>query len=199
MSRLVVQMQVSIDGYIGSDVPGSRWQLWDWGPDWPWTADVRARFNQLFAGAGGILLSRPMVTEGYLDHWRRTAEQHSDHADYAFAARIGTLPKFVVTSRELARSEPDTTVVGGDFIAAVQQAKRAVDSDLVCFGGAGFVTALLDSRLVDELQLYINPGIAGHGPRIFGDSLATDRFTLIDATPTECGIVVSRWDPRRRS
>jgi hypothetical protein len=28
-SRLVDQMSISIGGFVGSDVPGSCWQLWD--------------------------------------------------------------------------------------------------------------------------------------------------------------------------
>jgi dihydrofolate reductase len=193
MSRLIVQMQMSIDGFVASDLPASRWQLWDWGPNWPWTADARARFNTMFASAGGILLSRPMASEGYLAHWDRTAAHHPIERDYEFAARIGRLPKFVVTRHHVADQWPGTTVITGEFTEAVQQAKDSIDGSLLCFGGAGFVTALLEHHLVDELQLYINPGIAGHGSRIFGDSLASQRLTLLEATPTECGILISRW------
>ncbi|WP_433236458.1 dihydrofolate reductase family protein [Actinomadura nitritigenes] len=198
VGRLVVSMQMSLDGCVGSDVAGSRWQLWDWGPDWPWTPDVRERFNELFASASGILLSRPMISEGYLDHWRGTAQQHPDDPDYAFAARIGRLPKVVVTRHALTTPWPGTTVITGDLAEAVRQAKQVTGGDLVCFGGAGFVAALLDHGLVDELQLYLNPGIAGHGPRIFGDALAAGRLTLLDATPTDCGIVITRWRPPDR-
>jgi dihydrofolate reductase len=198
VSPLIVQMQTSIDGFVSSDVPGSRWQLWNWGPNWPWTPDARARFNAVFASAAGILLSRPMAVEGYLDHWRRTAEQHPGDPDYEFAARIGRLPKFVATQREIADHWPATTVITGSLTDAVQQAKHAVDGDLVCFGGAGFVAALLEYRLIDELQLYTNPGIAGHGARIFGDAFAAERFTLLEAAPTDCGLLISRWKPARQ-
>ena len=196
-TRLIVQMQMSIDGYVSSDVPGAQWQLWDWGPDWPWTPDVRARFNALFASAGGILLSRPMAQEGYLDHWRRTAEAHPDDPDYAFAARIGQLPKFVVTHGSQGTSWPRTTVLTADLSDALQEAKRAVKGDLICFGGAGFATALLDDGLVDELQLYVNPRVAARGASIFSEARVTDRLTLLDATATACGILISRWRPAR--
>jgi hypothetical protein len=69
MSRLIVQMQISIDGFVSSSIPGSTWQLWDWGPNWTWSADVSVHFNALFEGVRGILLSRPKLAEGYLDHW----------------------------------------------------------------------------------------------------------------------------------
>jgi hypothetical protein len=45
MGRLIVQMQTSMDGFVSSTVPGSTWQLWNWGPDWPWSPDLRRFFN----------------------------------------------------------------------------------------------------------------------------------------------------------
>nr|WP_257019346.1 dihydrofolate reductase family protein [Streptomyces sp. TLI_235] len=61
MSRLILAMQTSIDGYVDSSLPDAAWQLWNWGPDWPWSEDLRASFNRLLAEASGILLSRPMA------------------------------------------------------------------------------------------------------------------------------------------
>lgn len=195
MPRLTVQMQMSIDGFVDSSVAGSRWSVWDWGPQWPWSADVREQFNGVLASAGGILLSRPMISEGYLDHWGRVADEHGDDPDYRFAVSIRQLPKYVVTARSVPATWPRTTVISGEFAESVQRAKDAAPGDLVCFGGAGFVSALLRSRLVDELQLYVNPGIAGEGASIFGADLGRERFELVDAIPTECGIIIARWRP----
>lgn len=195
MGRIVVQMQSSIDGFVGSDDPSSQWALWNWGPHWPWSADLRAQFNETFAGAAGILLSRPMAEEGYLDHWQRVAADNAKDPDYAFAQRIGRLPKFIVTGQAVDRSWPRSTVISGSFVEAVTRAKESAEGTLLCFGGAGLVTGLLGAGLVDELQLYVNPGIAVAGQRIFGDLSAAARFTLLDATPTDCGIVVVRWQP----
>jgi dihydrofolate reductase len=136
-----------------------------------------------------------MAGEGCLDHWRRTAREHPIEADYAFAARIGQLPKIVVSGRPVTEQWPNTTVMEGAFADAVGRAKETVAGDLVCFGGAGFVTALLRERLVDELQLYINPGLAGHGKTIFSEETNLSTFTLLGATPTECGMLIARWKP----
>jgi dihydrofolate reductase len=193
MSRLIVNMQASLDGFVASSIPGSTWQLWNWGPDWPWSADAKARFNALFDTVHGILLSRPMLAEGYLDHWQRAAEQHPDDPDYRFARRISELPKFVLTQHSISPSWPSTTVINAPLTAGVRQATATAAGDVVCFGGASFVRALLQHHLVDELQLYLNPGIAGQGTGIFDASMATDRYKLIEATPTVCGIVISRW------
>ncbi|MCU1616326.1 MAG: deaminase, partial [Frankiales bacterium] len=169
MSRLILQMQTSVDGYVDSSVPTSRWELWTWGPDWHWTPDLRAFSNSVFTHASGILLSRPMIDEGYLDHWQDVAQQHPDEADYDFARRIGELPKFVVSrTRRPDRDRPgDVTVLNGFLPDVVERAQKEAPGDLVCFGGAGLATSLLRHDLVDELQLFINPGFAGSGTRIF--------------------------------
>jgi dihydrofolate reductase len=193
VSRLIVHMQVSLDGLVASSVPGSTWQLWNWGPDSPWSADAKARFNALFDAVHGILLSRPMLAEGYLDHWHRAADEHPNDPDYRFARRISELPKFVLTRHGIDARRPATTVIDAPLPDGVRQARATAAGDVVCFGGAGFVNALLRHDLVDELQLYVNPGIAGRGTRIFDGSMATDRYELIEATPTVCGILITRW------
>ncbi|GIH17110.1 dihydrofolate reductase family protein [Rugosimonospora africana] len=194
MSRLILQMQTSIDGYVDSELPDSRWQAWNWGPDWPWSAGLRSFFNRVFAQASGILLSRPMVDEGYLDHWRATAERHPGEPDYDFARAIGALPRFAVSrSGEPERHWPNLTVLNGDLAGIVGRAKERAGGDVLCFGGAGLANALVRADLVDELQLFINPGFAGGGRRIFDESMATRHYRAADAEAYPCGIVVTRW------
>jgi dihydrofolate reductase len=194
VSGLILQMQTSIDGYVESSVPGSRWQQWNWGSDWPWTPDLRGYFNSVVANAGGIVLSRPMINQGYLSHWRQTADQHPGDPDYDFARRITRLPKYVLSrSRRPVDTWPNTAVLSGDFAQTVGQAHQLAGGDLICFGGAGFAKALLQRNLVDELQLFINPGIAGAGTQIFDETLASTRFHAIDAATYACGMIVTRW------
>jgi RibD C-terminal domain len=78
MSRLIVQMQTSADGYVEAADPAVRWQLWDWGPNWPWDDELKRAFNETFRAVDRILLSRKMVEDGYIDHWTRIAEGHPD-------------------------------------------------------------------------------------------------------------------------
>lgn len=194
MSRLVLQMQTSIDGFVSSTVPGSRWQLWDWGPDWTWSQDLRAYFNAVFADAAAILLSPTMLREGYLDHWTRTGHTHADDPDWAFARRIAELPVFVPSRepRELPH-HPHVRAVPGPLTASVAGALDEVDGDLLCFGGTGLGAALIQAGLTDEIQLFVNPGIAGEGERIFSAAVADLRLRPAGAEAYECGVVVTRW------
>jgi dihydrofolate reductase len=195
VSHLILQMQTSIDGYVDSAVPGSRWQLWNWGPDWSWTPDLRTFFNEVLDGAAGILLSRPMIDDGYLHHWKAVAQQHPHRPDYRFARRIGQLPKFVASAagRPTGNWPGDVAVLNGSLSDIVTRAKEKAQGDLICFGGAGLATSLLHRDLVDELQLFINPGFAGSGTQIFDSSLTTRRYDIGGVAAYRCGIVVTRW------
>jgi len=60
MRKLVLQMQISVDGRVASD-EGEPWQVWGWGNEWPWDESLKRDFNATLATVGCILLSRPMV------------------------------------------------------------------------------------------------------------------------------------------
>lgn len=194
MSHLVLQMQTSIDGYVSSTVPVSRWQLWDWGPDWTWSPDLRAFFNRTFEDAAAILLSSVMLEDGYRAHWGRMAQTHSPDPDWRFASRITELPVYVASrgGHEVAIAA-DVRAATGPLERTIPAILAEVDGPVLCFGGAGLGRALLNADQVDELQLFVNPGIAGDGERIFSTGLARRHLAPLSTDAYECGIVVTRW------
>ena len=47
MRKLILQMQMSVDGFVGAD-GDYAWQVWNWGDDNGWDQELRAGFNTLF-------------------------------------------------------------------------------------------------------------------------------------------------------
>jgi len=87
MKKLILQMQMSVDGFVGAN-EDHRWQLWEWGDDISWDEELKRDFNSVFAGIDTILLSRKMAEEGYLSHWGNAAKKYPADPFYAFAQRI---------------------------------------------------------------------------------------------------------------
>jgi dihydrofolate reductase len=196
MSRLTLQMQASRDGFVDGTA-GVPWALWDWGPDWTWSQDLRDEFNNTFDRVSGILLSRPMMEGGYLDHWTSIAEQKANDPDFRFARRVVELPKLIVTGSKYAAADEGVEVVPTPLEAAVRKAGEIAGGDLICFGGVSFATALLAAGLVDDLQLYVNPGDAVDGLKIVDSISSPTGGVLLDETAYACGIVVRRWAMNR--
>ncbi len=196
MNKLIVQMQATVDGFVSVDDPELDWQVWSWGEHWPWDERLKQTFNRTFAEVGCILLSRPMIEEGYLDHWTRMATRFPADPSFAFAQRIVELPKVVLSDKLKASRWPNTSIARGGMLAEVQALKKKAGGDIITFGGVGFASALAAHGLVDEFQFYVNPAAAGQGRGIFDDAPEGVHLRLLGSEPYDCGIVVSRYAPR---
>jgi len=60
------------------------------------------------------------------------------------------------------------------------------------YGGAGFVSSLIEHNLIDELNLFINPTAIGEGLSIFSGKVPLE---LDNSTRYGCGIVVNKYIP----
>jgi len=191
MRKLILQMQMSVDGFVGAN-GDADWQVWGWGDDNRWDEELKRDFNAHFQSIDTILLSRKMAEEGYLSHWGNAAKRYPQDPFYAFAQRIVDVPKVVPTER-LEKSRWERTVVrSGDLPREVGMLKAEEGGNVGVFGGAGFASALIAAGLVDELQLYINPAALGDGTRIF-DQAGFRKLRLLGSKAYECGILVCRY------
>jgi len=193
MKKLILQMQMSVDGFVGAS-EDHRWQLWEWGDNIGWDEDLKRDFNTVFAGIDTILLSRKMAEEGYLTHWGNAAKKFPHDPFYAFAQRIVEARKVVPSDRLKASRWERTTVVSGDLPREVEALKAGEGADIAVFGGAGFASSLIAAELVDEFQLFINPAVLGAGRRIF-DQGGFGKLRLLGSKVYACGMVVNRYAP----
>lgn len=193
--KLVLQMQMSVDGFVGA-AGLHDWQLWNWDDRGRWDDELKRDFNAHMQTVDTILLSSRMMEEGYLNHWGRMAALYPGDPFFAFAQRIVDLPK-VVPSRKLRQSRWErTSVVSWDLGTIVEKLKARVGGSIGVFGGAGFASALIAQGLVDELQLYVNPAVLGGGTRIF-DLGGFTPLSLLGSKVYPSGMVVSRYAPAR--
>lgn len=194
MRKLILQMQMSADGFFAAGGPVD-WQLWGWGERCNWDDGLKEDFNSIFASIDCILLSRKMAEEGYLDHWGAAAKRYPAEKFYAFAQRVVDVEKVIPTQR-LKRSRWDrTAIVGGPLDEEVRQLKKRPGQSIIAFGGIGLASSLVASNLVDELQLFVNPFILGDGASIFEADRAKP-LMLLQSTAYPCGMVVNRYRPQ---
>jgi dihydrofolate reductase len=198
MRKLILQMQISVDGYVGRADEGPGWQLWDWGDDCPWDDALKAEFNAFFVAADTILLGRK-TAPGYLAHWAEFAEKHPRRADFAFARRINDIRK-IVFSRSLTTSPwPSAELAARPLVEELDHLKAQAGGNIIAFGGAGFAAELIDADLVDEFQFYTNPIALHEGLSIFEKKGIDVDLELVSARSYDCGIVVSKYAPRGRA
>jgi dihydrofolate reductase len=60
------------------------------------------------------------------------------------------------------------------------------------YGGATFVSALIEHDLIDELNIFVNPVAIGRGMRIFSDRKP---LRVVSSTAYASGVIVNTYQP----
>jgi dihydrofolate reductase len=185
MRKLKLQVQMTVDGFVA----GPEGQL-----DWMTRnldEGVITRIVQITDSSDTILLGRKM-TDGFIKYWEAV---QPDSPEYSFARKMVDTPK-VVFSQTLKRVEgKNVRVESGDLVPAVTRLKEQRGKDIVVYGGATFVGALIEDDLIDELNLFVNPIVIGRGMRIFTDRKA---LRLTGSTAYPSGVVINTYQPVRK-
>src|ERR1044071_3416856 len=86
MNKLILETQISIDGYIADENGGTDWMIWNWGP-WNWDKDLQTYHTNLNKSVSNILISSQMAQEGFNAHWQQVAQDTTD-TRFDFASHI---------------------------------------------------------------------------------------------------------------
>jgi dihydrofolate reductase len=190
MRKLKLQVQISVDGYVGGPNGDLDWRTWNW------DEKLKAFAYPLRDVSDTILLGRKMA-EVFIPHFEETVStlmvKNGDKAldeKFEYANRMVTMPKIVFSKTVNTFEGNNVTVENGDFVTAIKNLKLKEGKDMIVYGGAGFVSSLIKEGLIDEFHFFVNPIMINKGLRIFDLLEHRQKLTLINATPYECGIAV---------
>ncbi|MET0283744.1 MAG: dihydrofolate reductase family protein [Polyangiales bacterium] len=195
MRRLILQVQISLDGYVADAQGTTEPMSWNWGPDWVWDTALQTYHTELIESSDLMLLSRRMGSEGFLDFWADVAKKEADPRA-RFARHITRAPKLVFSKRLQTVKGENISLTHEDIEPAITRLKNAPGKNLLAWGGASFVASLIAADLVDEYHLLSNPVAIGAGLRIFDKLDGPRSLRLLDVTPSSCGVVLSRFARR---
>jgi dihydrofolate reductase len=185
MRTLKLQVQTTVDGYMAGPNGEMDWM------SLPWTDDVGEHVRQLSDNVDCIVLGRNLA-EGFIPHWAARPDHESDTA----IDMMNNTPKIVISNTLTTSPWENTVVAGGEVVDTIQQLKARPGGDIIAYGGATLVAALIDNELIDEIHLFVNPTAIGNGMPVFGHPDTYRRFRLVDAQPFECGILALHLAPR---
>ena len=150
----------------------------------------------------GPVISEGMTTVDALLFGRRTwqgmAAAWPDRAGDPYADQMNSVRKYVA-SRTLSPDDltwNNTTLLSATDALGVIAALRASEGrDLLIWGSAGLVTALLAAGLVDELNLMIEPILLGGGKGIFPKDGLARPFQLVSGVTAPTGVQICTYRP----
>lgn len=196
--KLLLQMQMSFDGFVGETREQSPWMVWPFSEDWTWDKPLQDYHTQLISSADTVILSGKMAEEGFIDHWADIATKQ-DNPESTFAASITNAEK-VIFSRDLTESRwENSRIATKPLEVEVNDLKRQPGKNVIAFGGAGFAASLIAAGLVDEFHFMVNPATIGEGRTIFHKLKDSLPLTLLHSTTYGQGMVVMSYQQGRAS
>lgn len=183
MRKLKLQVQITIDGYVA----GPNGEM-DW-TNRNWDNELKNYVGAITDPVDCIVLGRKLA-QGFIPYW-------ASHPVEEGADKFNNIKKVVFT-KTLDKSEWENTILAkGDLVDEITKLKKQDGKDIIAYGGATFVSALIKHGLIDEFHLFINPITIGAGMKIFSELDRRQNLTLVKSTTFDCGIVVLNYQPKR--
>jgi dihydrofolate reductase len=158
-ARIVVTEFASLDGVMEAPggEPGFKY------PNWTFEFDRGDDGNQFKLDetrqSDGLLIGR-RTYESFAGAWPQREGE--------FADMFNSMPKFVVSTTLKDPDWNNTTVLdGGDATAEVRKLKADFDGELQVPGSHRLVQELIESDLVDQINMMVFPVILGTGKKVF--------------------------------
>jgi dihydrofolate reductase len=185
-ARIVVTEFVSLDGVM--EAPGGEPDFKY--PGWTFEFDRGEDGNQFKLDetrqSDGLLIGR-RTYESFAGAWPQREGE--------FADLFNSMPKFVVSTTLKDPEWNNTTVLdSGDATAQVRKLKEEFDGELQVPGSHRLVQELIESDLVDQINLMIFPVVLGTGKKAFEEKPERRNLRLKDSKAVGDGVLVLTYE-----
>jgi dihydrofolate reductase len=186
MRKLILSMQVSLDGFIEGPNGDSSWLIKDDDEQWQ-------DLFEMVESVDLFLLGRAMFP-GYRDYWKQALTKPGFSSNEVAYARLAEKTNHIVFSNTVKDPEwSNTKIVKGRVAEEVAKLKNQPGKDIQVVGGAKLAATVIEAGLVDEYRLRINPVIVGSGKSFFKDQNTKRFLELISTKKLKSGIVIVRY------
>jgi dihydrofolate reductase len=187
MRKLKLQMQLSVDGFVAGPNGEMDWMVWDWD-------DVLINYVTKLTEPVDCIIMGHNLAAGFIPHWAAVAA-NPDNPEYVFGKKMTDTPKIVFT-RTLKKPEwKNTALAKGDLEEEISHLKNQEGKDIIVYGGARFVSGLIQQNLIDEYHLFINPAVLGNGMPIWRELKEKINLKLLKTTMSSSGIAILCYEP----
>jgi dihydrofolate reductase len=176
MGKIVISENITLDGVV-QDPTGEEGAGYG-----SWTSPLPERDLEEWAK---VLFDEALGTEALLlgrrsDEWFATRWLGRSGA---WADRLNSIPKYVVSATLGEPRWGNSTVLKGDVVSEVQKLRQQLDGDILVIGSTQLAHALLEHDLADELRLMLYPVVLGAGQRLLGETGDRKPMRLVRVQP----------------
>lgn len=190
MRKVIVSIQVTLDGFICGPSGEMDWISYDDDEQWKDLFDQLKSVDTIFLGGG-------MYPE-YAHYWQGVNGNPSALRNEIEYARIVEKTPHVVFSTTLENvAWSHTRIVKGNIGDEVTQLKQQSGKNMVLFGGAGIISAFVNLDLVDAYRILVNPVVLGDGKPLFNKVSKRHQLKLVETRTFPSGTVALYYQSQR--
>jgi dihydrofolate reductase len=183
MRKIIVEVEVSIDGCIGGENAGFWQQVFPFH-----TPDVQNYLDAILFEPDALLMGATTY-KFFSALWPLR--------DGAQAERMNSMPKYVASRSLKDPLEWNASLLKGSPAEEIRKLKAQAGKDLLQYGVGELTRTMLEHRLVDEFRILVFPFTYGQGPRIF-DQMGVNVMKLLETATFSSGAVALRYEPQSR-
>ncbi len=157
--------------------------------------ELHQHYTNLLDNAGVILYGR--TTYQLMQYWQTMLKNPSgEKASDDFAKAIDKIPK-IVFSRNLKNTDWETAKIATSPIEVVIKELKQQPGKNIFIGSRSLIIQLMNLNLIDELQLCIQPVIAGKGLSLFENINNRTIFKLKKTKNFIYGAIILYYEPTK--
>ncbi|MGQ0384522.1 MAG: dihydrofolate reductase family protein [Gammaproteobacteria bacterium] len=192
MRKLIVSTFASLDGVM--QAPGGpeedraqKFSLGGW--TFAYWDEVMGQSMSGFDGQDRDLVLGRKTYEIFASYWPR---QPPDHP---IAKTFNAARKHVASRTLKSLQWANSSLLGGDVVAAIRTLKTQPGHDLQIIGSGNLIQTLQTASLIDEYNVWTFPVVLGHGKRLFEDGARACALQLMASKVSTTGVVMSTYVP----
>jgi dihydrofolate reductase len=191
MRKIIVGAFISLDGIMqapgGPDEdPIGGFKYGGWAAPY-FDESMGEAVGEMFAKPFDLLLGRKTY-DIFAAHWPYVGP------DDPIGPLFDRINKYVATRNpNLKLAWQNSHALGSDAVAAVRKLKQEDGPDLLTQGSTDFLKTLLESDLVDQINISFFPLVLGKGKKLFGDTAFPTALKLVSSKVSGSGVTVNKY------
>ena len=179
MGKLISQMMISVDGYVEGPNRELDWHVW--------SEEMEQAAARLLASVDYILLGR-VTYELFVGYWPTSKD--------SIAPALNDLQKVIFSRTLRSVNWSNASLAEGEPASMIRALKERSRKDLVIFGSPTLVSSLVESGVIDEYQVIVNPVAIGAGRPYFQGLSRRLHLSLERVHQFDCGNVLLTYRPK---
>jgi dihydrofolate reductase len=186
MRKLILSMHTSLDGFVTGPNEDMSWMQPDDDEQWDDLFEMLSDVDLFLLGSG--------MWEEYKNYWKKALNESGFSPNEVKYAKFAEKTKHIVFSSTLKNAGWENTKIETDDVnETVGRIKAEPGKNIQIVGGAKFAASMIDSGLIDEYRILVNPIIVGKGKSFFHHLQSRHNLKYTNVKTLHNGVVILNY------